>query len=120
MTYCIRENIIKIDTDELIQSYIVVDRLCTMEKAKRYAKMLQDDDNNSYFEAKDGYRCEYIIEEETEETKPEEYAGYEDSSCFGCQKFDSGYNCKHCQYGDDGRYSVYDVYTPSELGLNVY
>ena len=38
--------------------------------------------------------------------------------CFGCQKA-SQYNCKHCKYGDDGNYSVYDVYTPAELGIKV-
>lgn len=39
--------------------------------------------------------------------------------CADCAKYDGGYNCKHCKYGDDGRYSPTDVYTPSELGLNV-
>lgn len=37
--------------------------------------------------------------------------------CEGCHRFDAGYNCKHCPYGDDGHYSVTDVYTPSELGV---
>lgn len=41
-----------------------------------------------------------------------------DDPCYGCQRC-SGYNCKHCQYGDDGNYSVYDVYSPSELGVTV-
>jgi hypothetical protein len=43
---------------------------------------------------------------------------YEDEfdPCYGCQAR-GGYNCKHCQYGDDGNYSVYDVYTPAELGI---
>lgn len=35
--------------------------------------------------------------------------------CEGCQRFDAGYNCKHCKYGDDGDYSIYDVYRPEEL-----
>lgn len=35
--------------------------------------------------------------------------------CEGCPRFDGGYNCKHCKYGDDGNYSVFDVYRPSEL-----
>lgn len=40
--------------------------------------------------------------------------------CFGCQACDNSYNCKHCIYGDDGRYeSPFDVYTPSELGISV-
>ena len=33
------------------------------------------------------------------------------SPCDGCQPT----NCKHCEYGDDGKYSVYDVYPTSEL-----
>ena len=51
-------------------------------------------------------------EEELEEDNYEEH-----DPCFGCQAYDGGYNCKHCQYGDDGNYSVYDVYTPAELGI---
>lgn len=51
------------------------------------------------------------------ETK-EDYSE-EDDSCYGCQAYDGGYNCKHCPHGDDGRYSVTDVYTPSELGIHV-
>lgn len=35
--------------------------------------------------------------------------------CYGCPRFDGGYNCKHCRYGDDGNYSIWDVYRPSEL-----
>ena len=35
--------------------------------------------------------------------------------CEGCLRCDYGYNCKHCKYGDDGNYSIYDVYRPSEL-----
>lgn len=38
-----------------------------------------------------------------------------DDPCYGCQAYDGGYNCKHCPHGDDGNYSVYDVYRPSEL-----
>lgn len=53
-----------------------------------------------------------VSEEETEETDEDEF-----DPCYGCQARDGGYNCKHCQYGDDGRYSVYDVYTPRELGI---
>lgn len=37
------------------------------------------------------------------------------SPCEGCPSL----NCKRCQYGDDGDYSIYDVYTPSELGISV-
>ena len=40
---------------------------------------------------------------------------YSDDPCYGCQAYDGGYNCKHCEYGDDGHYSIYDVYRPSEL-----
>ena len=40
--------------------------------------------------------------------------------CEGCQAYDGSYNCKHCKYGDDGRYeSPFDVYTPAELGISV-
>lgn len=39
----------------------------------------------------------------------------EHDPCEGCPRFDGGYNCKHCKYGDDGNYSIYDVYRPSEL-----
>ena len=42
---------------------------------------------------------------------------YDPGEC--CQAFDGGYNCKHCQHGDDGNYSVTDVYTPAELGISV-
>ena len=41
----------------------------------------------------------------------------EDDPCYGCARRDGGYNCKHCRHGDDGTYSVYDVYTPAELGI---
>ena len=62
-------------------------------------------------------------ETETEEDMEEddEY-DYEDDydPCFGCMARDNSYNCKHCKHGDDGRYgSPFDVYTPSELGLNI-
>lgn len=52
----------------------------------------------------------------TEET--EDDSAYEsdfDDPCFGCIAFDAGYNCKHCPHGDDGHYSVHDVYRQSEL-----
>lgn len=62
-----------------------------------------------------GYRGIY----EAKETEPEENDFPEDDPCYGCQAFDGSYNCKHCPYGDDGNYSVYDVYTPAELGINV-
>ena len=39
----------------------------------------------------------------------------DESPCEGCLKYDGDYNCKHCQYGDDGKYSIYDVYRPDEL-----
>lgn len=51
---------------------------------------------------------------ETEEE--DEFSDEELDPCEGCQRM-SGYNCKHCKYGDDGNYSVYDVYTPAELGI---
>ena len=35
--------------------------------------------------------------------------------CEGCRRFDAGYNCKHCKYGDDGDYSIFDVYRMDEL-----
>ena len=35
--------------------------------------------------------------------------------CYGCPRMDGGYNCKHCPHGDDGNYSIYDVYSQSEL-----
>ena len=64
-----------------------------------------------------------MLEAETEfETEEhEEYIDdYVDDPCFGCYARDNSYNCKHCPHGDDGRYeSPFDVYTPSELGLNV-
>jgi hypothetical protein len=49
------------------------------------------------------------------ETEPEEYDTYADDPCYMCPRMDSGYNCKHCEYGDDGNYSIYDLYSPSEL-----
>lgn len=54
---------------------------------------------------------------DAEEPEPEETDDYEEDydPCFGCQAYDGGYNCKHCPHGDDGHYSVYDVYRPSEL-----
>ena len=49
-----------------------------------------------------------------EESCSEYFEEYHDP-CLGCMRFDAGYNCKHCIHGDDGKYSVYDVYSPSEL-----
>ena len=62
-----------------------------------------------------------MLEAETESEDDEpEYDEYIDDPCFGCMARDNSYNCKHCKHGDDGRYeSPFDVYTPSELGLNV-
>ena len=54
-------------------------------------------------------------ETENKETETEETDIFDDP-CYGCQAYDGSYNCKHCQYGDDGRYeSPFDVYSPSEL-----
>ena len=61
-----------------------------------------------------GEECRHYEPEETEDDFPYE----ELDPCEGCQKA-SQYNCKHCKYGDDGNYSVYDVYTPAELGISV-
>ena len=55
-----------------------------------------------------------------EETETNDYEEPFNDPCYGCQRFDGSYNCKHCIHGDDGRYeSPFDVYTPSELGINV-
>ena len=59
---------------------------------------------------------------ETESETDEVETDYEDNydPCDGCMRCDNSYNCKHCKYGDDGRYeSPFDVYTPAELGLSV-
>jgi hypothetical protein len=45
----------------------------------------------------------------------QEYEECFEDPCENCARCDYGYNCKHCKYGDDGDYSIYDVYTPSEL-----
>ena len=59
---------------------------------------------------------EPTTETETEEEQDEDdYYDEFDDPCYGCQRMDGGYNCKHCRYGDDGNYSIYDVYRPSEL-----
>ena len=51
-----------------------------------------------------------------EEYDPSYYEDLEEHDpCYGCQRYDAGYNCKHCKYGDDGNYSIYDVYRPNEL-----
>lgn len=56
-----------------------------------------------------------LLEEILSDVAEESY-----DSCAMCAKYDGGYNCKHCKYGDDGRYeSPFDVYTPAELGINV-
>ena len=58
-------------------------------------------------------------ETETEENTEEDSYDYEsdfNDPCFGCMAMDGSYNCKHCKYGDDGRYgSPFDVYSISEL-----
>ena len=56
-------------------------------------------------------------ESETEpEVIEEDYDEPFDDPCYGCQRCDNSYNCKHCKYGDDGHYtSHWDVYSPSEL-----
>lgn len=62
------------------------------------------------------------VTEETDENNTEEdnHEDYYDDPCYGCMTCDHSYNCKHCKYGDDGRYeSPFDVYTPSELGISV-
>lgn len=46
---------------------------------------------------------------------PYEELEEEHDPCEGCARFDGGYNCKHCKYGDDGNYSVFDVYRIDEL-----
>ena len=55
---------------------------------------------------------------ESEETESDNY-DYEselNDPCYGCMRYDNSYNCKHCKYGDDGRYdSPFDVYSMSEL-----
>ena len=53
--------------------------------------------------------------ENLQPTEPEEEDVYGDDPCYMCPRMDGGYNCKHCEHGDDGHYSVYDVYRPSEL-----
>lgn len=57
---------------------------------------------------------------EAEPVTEESYDEPFDDPCYGCQRCDNSYNCKHCEYGDDGQYnSPWDVYTPSELGISV-
>ena len=60
---------------------------------------------------------ELVANESVEETETEYcYEDEFDDPCFGCMARDNSYNCKHCKYGDDGRYgSPFDVYTISEL-----
>ena len=53
---------------------------------------------------------------DSEQVTENDYKEPFDDPCYGCQRYDGSYNCKHCQYGDDGRYeSPFDVYSPSEL-----
>lgn len=46
-----------------------------------------------------------------------EYEELEEDPCEACMAMGGGssYQCKRCRYGDDGDYSIYDVYSPSEL-----
>ncbi len=68
----------------------------------------------------DEKEIEQILKIESEDLNEESESDEEYDPCFGCQACDHSYNCKHCKYGDDGRYeSPFDVYTPSELGINV-
>lgn len=63
---------------------------------------------------------EELAEIHRAETEPVEMESDSDDPCYGCQACDNSYNCKHCIHGDDGQYnSPFDVYTPSELGINV-
>lgn len=76
--------------------------------------------------------CEYIVLWTYKGEEGRKYAESSDSNgneedyyesydpCYGCLARDNSYNCKHCPHGDDGCYdSPFDVYTPSELGINV-
>ena len=74
---------------------------------------------------KTGYRYyDVFLEEVSEEEQEELYDEFLEEQniidedidpCDGCLKFDGSYNCKHCKHGDDGNYSIWDVYSPSEL-----
>lgn len=64
----------------------------------------------------DEKEIERIHEQEKELTELSDAAEEYYDPCGMCAKYDGGYNCKHCKYGDDGRYeSPFDVYTISEL-----
>ena len=61
---------------------------------------------------------EELAEIHRAESEPvtEDYEDPFDDPCYGCQRYDGSYNCKHCIHGDDGRYeSPWDVYSTSEL-----
>lgn len=73
----------------------------------------------AYGTTEDGKIAEMLNVNSEEEMETEDNYSEEDDPCYGCQAYDGGYNCKHCPHGDDGRYSVTDVYTPSELGIHV-
>ena len=49
--------------------------------------------------------------------RKEEYVELEEDPCEACMAMGGGssYQCKRCRYGDDGDYSIWDVYSPSEL-----
>ena len=80
------------------------------------------------FEVKEDENGEYIVawtykgEEGRVYAKSEpvtEKENWDYDPCERCRA-SSRYNCKHCKYGDDGRYeSPLDVYTPAELGITV-
>ena len=73
-----------------------------------------------------GYEChinrrskeeeERKIKEEFDESPMGQYIKEHGiSPCEGCSTMYYGGSCKRCKYGDDGDYSKYDVYSPSEL-----
>ena len=70
----------------------------------------------AYGTTEDDEIAEMLNTDSEEETEMEEDLYEEDlDPCYGCPRMDGGYNCKHCPHGDDGNYSIYDVYRPSEL-----
>lgn len=74
--------------------------------------------DNSTFHFCDSFGWETINFDTTKVYNPNfKYEDLEEENdpCYGCQKFDAGYNCKHCKYGDDGNYSIFDIYRPDEL-----
>ena len=74
---------------------------------------------NAYGTTDDEEIAEMLKANSEEEIETKDNYSEEEDPCYGCQAYDGGYNCKHCPHGDDGRYSVTDVYTPSELGIHV-